>query len=185
MVRVAFLVLVLALLAVVPASGQVRELQWWSIPYGDQQTCGGPDFTQVHIYEWCGDRPEFIYILVTGPHTYDFVNGVFVPHYQIINVFPAVWEWEVQNCDADYRECWIFGRVKNSMWDDAISCTNPIGYEIQLHYLEPGFYDGADHHMAATYGLGDYVQINAGVGMYDAGGCTHHYDVWLPAILRD
>lgn len=180
----------LALTAVLWVSltqAQDRILGWWSMPYGDQVTCGGPEFTQTHFYEWSGERPEWVDIQIVGPHTYDYQNGVFIPHYRVINVFPAVWEWDVvggtPGCGEDYRECWIRGKLKDSMWVDEDRHTVPIGYTIQLHYLRPGFNDGADHYMGAWYGQ-EYFQDNAGRGMYDARGCVEPYGVYLPLMLR-
>lgn len=161
---------------------QWREMTWWSLPWGDQVTCGLDDgvyFEQFHTYEWRGERPDWIYIYVTGPNTYDFSSGVFIPHYSVIDVFPSVWEWETDF--EDYRERWIRGRLKDNMWVEGEHHTVPIGYKIRLYPIQGDVFT-ADHFMAGLYGTVSRT-VNAGRSTYDATDC-YFAPVYLPIILK-
>lgn len=174
----------LGLVIIEDANAQAYEMYWWSVPYGNQTTCGIDDgiaFEQTHFYEWSGEKPQWIYIYVTGPHTYDFESGVFIPHYRVTDVFPHDWEWYTDH--EDYRERWIRGRLPDEYWNDSVNrTTTPIGYKIELHRLEPGNYV-ADHHIAAWYGFSPMPTENAGASRYNANDCIW-FPVYLPIILK-
>jgi hypothetical protein len=164
---------------------QYYGMTWWSLPYGTQVTCGvdeGIPFTQRHFYEWSGEKPEWIFIFVTGPRTYDEDSQLFVSHYKVTNIFPNDWEWETDY--NDYREHWIYGRLKNEYWNDATKRTDtPIGYDIELHRLESGTYT-TDHHLAGYYGFDPPEQENGGTSRYNANDCVW-FPVHLPLILKE
>lgn len=161
--------------------GPTRLMEWWSVPWGDQTTCGM--FEQSNYHEWLGDKPDIIYFEIAGPETHDIESGIYTYHFTLLSIFPEGMKWEVSGGWEDPRGHFIVVRLSENefLWSDAEARTVvPIGYRIRVHGLDDNRYV-IQHVMVGTYD-GD-VTAKSFVAHFYAYGC-YTPRVYLPMILK-